>query len=344
VRGTPVPVLDTVVTKSTGAGSFSMSLTGTFAYTSGAQSGPPQRTLVWVDRTGREEPLGVPPRTYVQPRISPDGTRVALDIRDREPDIWIWDFTRRTLTRLTSDSGRNRNPLWSPDGRRVVFSALRDGSSNIFWRVADGSGASERLIESTNDRYLSSFSADGKWLVFDQPQISAPDRDLGVIRVESEPRRAELLLNAAFNEENGAISPDGAWLAYQSNESGLDEIYVRPFPALQAGRWQISSGGGSRPIWARNGRELFYLAGTDRLRAMAAAVQPGTVFSIGNPQLLFEGPYFEGGGAIAYDVSPDGKRLLMIKDAVATESAAQPAEIVVTLNWFEELKRLVPAN
>jgi eukaryotic-like serine/threonine-protein kinase len=149
-------------------------------------------------------------------------------------------------------------------------------------------------------------------------------------------------VRTTFNELNGEISPDGRWLAYQSNESGQNEIYVRPFPDADRGRWQVSVGGGTRPLWAHSGRELFYTVEPGRM--MAVSIQAGPTFAAGNPQVVFEGAYLAPQAGRTYDVSPDGQRFLMIKEAASTDATSVPHEIVVVLNWTEELKRLVPTR
>jgi serine/threonine-protein kinase len=296
-------------------------------------------TLVWVDRQGREQPIKAPPRAYTYPRISPDGTKVAVYIFDQENDIWIWDLTRETLTRLTFDSRLDRMPLWTPDGRRIVFSSQRGGGDNLFWQAADGTGPVERLTESPNAQFPTSFSPDGTRLVF-RDQTPDGASDIGVLALEGEPR-ATPLMQTAYAEWNPELSPDGRWIAYQSNESGREEIYVRPFPKVEAGRWQVSTRGGTRPVWARNGRELFYLVGQGRV--MAVPIQPGPAFVFGNPQVMFDGPYLAPQPGRTYDVSPDGKQFLMIKEG-GIDQRSTPREIVVVLNWSEELKRLVPTR
>lgn len=338
-----VPVVEQVMTVVSGEAQFTVSRTGTLVYVPGSVGGlqGPQLSLVWVNRQGREEPINAPPRAYMYPRLSPDGARVALDIRDQENDIWVWDLTRQTLTRLTFDPGLDRAPVWTPDGRRVIFSSQRGGvvgGGNVFWQLADGTGTVERLTTSPDAQYPSSIAPDGTRVVFrgDGPKTG---RDLSVVVLGSTPR-AETLLQTTFNEENGEISPDGHWLAYQSNESGQEQIYVRPFPKVDAGRWQISPAGGSRPLWARSGRELFYLDANSVLTAVPVRTTPG--FSAGNPAKVFDTRYAVPQNARTYDVSPDGQRFLMIKDnaTAGPASNATPASMVVVLNWFEELKRL----
>ena len=336
VRGDPIPVAERVVVKAGGAANFSMADDGSLVYVTGASQSSAERTLVWVDREGREEPINVQPRAYAYPRISPDGTRVALDIRDQENDIWIWEFARRTMTRLTFDRGLNRGIAWTPDSKRLAFSAQRDGTENLYWQSADGTGSAERLSQAKTIEFPQVFTPDGTRLIFEQPD--SPPYDLMIVNVKGE-RKIEPLLTGPLSELNVDLSPDGRWLAYESNESGQTEVYVRPFPDINGGRWQISTGGGTRPVWAKSGRELFYYAVPAKV--VAVPIQSGATFVAGTPQTLFEGRYLAPFTGRTYDVSPDGRRFLMIKDARTTDPAAPPPQLVVVLNWFEELKRLV---
>jgi serine/threonine-protein kinase len=286
--------------------------------------------------------LALPPRAYTSPRISPDGTKLALNLRDEENDIWIWDFARETLTRLTFDPGQDRFPLWSPDGRRIAFSSQRDKSrGNPFWQAADGTGTVERLAESDRQVFPTAFSPDGtRLLVYGDAASNPDDDDVAVVQVPGEPRLMPLL-KTTFGEQSAELSPDGRWLAYNSNESGRHEVYVRPFPDVDKGRWQVSTGGGSQPTWARNGRELFFRNGA---ALMAVPVQTNPSFAAGNPKVVFEGQYAAPQGGRTYDVSPDGRRFLMIKEGASTGDAAPQAQIILIQNWSEELKRLVPTN
>ena len=340
VTGDPVRIVEGVKVWGWGGGDseYALAGNGTLAYMSGPNVALADvNTLVWVDREGREEALPAPPRPYVAPRISPNGTKVAVTIfeTEQERDIWIWDVAGQVLTRLTFDPGPETSPVWTPDGRRVAFAARDEKgteNTNIYWQAADGTGTAERLADTPNIKRPTSFSLDGKWLVAESLFVRY---DLGIVNLEGE-RRAKLLLNAPFNEQNGDISPDGRWLAYQSNESGRDEVYVRPFPEVNTGRWQISTGGGTRPLWARAGGELFYYIPPGRV--MAVPVRPGATFTAGKPQVVVDGQYWAGPSIRTYDVSPDGKRFLMVKET------PEATRFVVVLNWFEELKRLVPTN
>jgi serine/threonine-protein kinase len=316
----------------TAAANYGISDGGSLVYVLGAGGGT-RRTLVWVDRQGREEPIEVPGRAYVYARLSPDGTRIALDIRDQENDIWIWDLARQTLARLTFDPGLNRSPVWTPDGKRLAFSAQRDNAENIYWQAADGSGAPEPLTEIPNASVFPHvFSSDGTHFLFTS---IAPPYDISRVSLTAD-RKPELLLQTPFDETNPDLSPDGRWLAYQSNESGRTEIYVRPYPDLNAGRWQISTAGGARPLWNPNGRELFYYLAPGTL--MSVPVELGTTFKAGTPQVIFQGQYAIPQAGRQYSVSPDGRRFLMIKLPAATGDAPPP-QIIVVQNWFEELRR-----
>ena len=343
--GPPVPIVDGVRARTnTGEMCFGVSSTGFLVYAPGGLARSAQLTLVWVDRTGKEEPLPVPPRAYTYPRLSPDGTRIAIDIRDQENDIWIWDLARRNLTRLTFDPGMDSFPAWMPDGKRIIFASAPSATNmpnNLFWQTADGTGKQERLIESPAGVVPQSVSPDGTRLVFRQSD-STSNFDLYTLPLTGE-RRPTPLIRTPFAEQNAEVSPDGRWVAYQSTESGQNEIYVRPFPNAESGRWQVSTSGGRTPVWSRDGRELFYLTGPDvRSKLMAATITPGAAFSAATPQALFEGSYLAGGGnqGRTFDVSPDGKRFLMIKDLASDSPTSNDAPLVVVLNFFDELKRI----
>jgi Tol biopolymer transport system component len=328
---------------SSGAAQYSFSATGSLVYVPGGVQSVQSR-LVWVSRTGAEQPLAAPAHAYLGPRLSPDGRRVAVTIQEQESQIWLYDLSRQTLTRLTFEGKNNLAPAWTPDGKRIAFISSKEGPQNIFWQLADGSGGLERLTTSDYTHVPMSWSPDGQSLTFTEVNPTT-GYDLWVLRVgdpsasPGQVRKAQLFLRTPFNESVSRFSPDGRWLAYISDESGRYEIYVQPYPG-PGGKWQISTEGGREPVWNRNGRELFYRSG-DKMMAVAIATKPN--FSAGNPHLLFEGPYEPTPLTNPnYDVSPDGHRFLMLKPVEQVQTA--PTQINVVLNWFEELKQKVPTG
>jgi serine/threonine-protein kinase len=337
IRANPVGVIEGVVTKAGGAVSAHMAADGSLVYVAGTAS-TARRSLVWVDRQGREEEIKVPPRTYAYARLSPDGRRIALDIRDEQSDVWTWDLARSTLTRLTFNPGLDRGPIWTADGTRLAVSTATAGAEAVFVQPADGSGTPTRVTPEKGVYFPLAFSPDGKYLLVHNS--TTPPYDILMIDVEAK-TEPKPLLNAAYSESNAVVSPDGRWIAYQSNESGKDEIYVRPFPNVNEGRWQVSTNGGTRPLWSRDGRELFYFIPPGVI--MAAPIVPGSVFSAGTPVAVVKGNYSSPQSGRMYDVSPDGRRFLLIKEVRPQgEAAAPPPQLIVVQHWSEELKRLVP--
>ena len=337
VVGPPMKVLPEV---KAGPARVAVAPEGTLVYASGEGSAAPARSLVWVDREGRETAILAPPRNYAFPRLSPDGTRLALYIPDQEVDIWLLDLARATLTRATFDPGVETFPVWRPDGRQLLFSSTRTGTVNLFAQAADGSGDVTQLLASPNIQHATSVTPDGTRLVFTE---TTPTRGPDVMQLRLDGTHAVTpLVQTPFSERNAEVSPDGRWLAYEANDSGRFNIYVRPFPDVSSGYWQVSMDGGTRPLWARSGQELFYLSATGAL--MRVGVAAGATWAATASTKLFEGPY----GASAnqsgrtYDVAPDGKRFLMIKAGGSADQTPVPASLVVVQNWTEELKRLAP--
>ncbi len=339
VTGDSVPVVQGVRQTPSTVVDYAISDNGTLIYVPSTSTGGPNRTLVWVDRKGQEEPLAAEPQGYQFPRVSPDGSRLAISVIESEgEDVWIYDLEREILTRLTFDPATDHNALWTPDGQRIVFDSGRDGTAhNLYWKAADGTGQVERLTTSPNNTGAYSFSPDGKSLVHRDAGTTSP-WNLHVLSMEGE-FSSQPLLDSEFAEQSAAISPSGHFIAYQSNESGQSEIYVRPFPDVDDGKWQISSDGGIGPVWAPGGQELFYRNG-DAMMVVDIKTEPA--FTAGSPVVLFTGRYTIWGGFVNYDISPDGQRFLMIKEV--DEEEGQQDQINVVLNWFEELKRLVPTN
>jgi len=334
----PVPVVDEVATMATGATDYSVSRQGTLVYVPGHFSARSNRSLAWVSRDGRQDALGLPPRPYNFARLSPDETRIALAVSDQDNDIWIYEIARGVLTRLTSDPNLDGTPVWSPDGQHIFFVSNRSGSMNVHSQPATGTGTADRLITTAGQQALGSFSPDGRSLVFQES--GGATTDLMVLRFDPRPH-AEPLLRTPFNEASPDVSPDGKWLAYYSNESGGGEVYVRPFPKVDGGRWQISTAGGSRPAWSKDGKELFYLDSTAAM--MAVPVQAGDTFTAGNPVKLFDGPWYSQQPTRPYDITRDG-RFLMIKSPRSEDLRQVSPTMTVVVNWTEELKTRVPTK
>lgn len=271
-------------------------------------------------------------------RVSPNGEQLALATPD---DVWIYDFARATTSRLTTDPGHDIRPLWTPDGKRVVYASSRAGYPELFWRPADGTGTDDRLFARARDLVglnASGWSGDGKHLLFVEqpPNLQAA---IGQVAIER-PSDAKILVKNGFANDSPALSPDGHWLAYVSNVNGPREIFVEQYPELGQRR-QISTGGGRLPLWSRNGRELFFSSGD---RMLVVSVQSGPTLVAERPQVLFEFAMLApSGGQISYDLAPDG-RFLMIRSGVAEAGGGAGSNLIVVQNWFEELKRLVPAK
>jgi eukaryotic-like serine/threonine-protein kinase len=334
LTGAAVPVVEGVLQSGiSGAVQYSLSATGSLVYVPGNIQAD-QRKLVWVTRNGAEQPIAAPARAYRIPRLSPDGRRVIVAIDDEGAQTWLYDFSRETLIRLTFGGTVNQAPVWSPDGKRLVFQSNREGSLSLFSQLADGSGGLERLTTSESSPAANSWSSDGQLLAFVDVDPTS-GWAIWVLRLSD--RKAQPFLQAAFNGNAPRFSPDGHWLAYASDETGHFEVYVQPYPG-PGGKWQISADGGMEPMWNPNGRELFYRSGR-KMMAVEIATQPG--FTAGKPRVLFEGDYVPTPLQFPnYDVSPDGQRFLMLKPS--EQEAAAPTQINVVLNWFEELKQRVP--
>jgi eukaryotic-like serine/threonine-protein kinase len=334
VAGAGVPVVEGILQSTTsGVAQYGISATGSLVYIPGdAQAA--QNRLVWVDRNGAQQLLAAPARPYVFPRLSPDGRRLAVTLQGQEVQLWLYDLSREILTRFAFEGKMNSNPVWTPDGKRIAFNSNKEGPVNLFWQLADGSGGLERLTTSENLHFPMSWSPNGQVLAFVEVTPTT-GYDLWTLGLGD--RKAQPFLRTQFNESVPQFSPDGNWLAYTSNETGRWEVYVQPYPS-SGGKWQISTEGGTEPVWNRNGRELFYRNG-DKMMAVDIVTQPS--FTAGKPRVLFEGHYVPPPGTTPnYDVSPDGRRFLMIKPSDAGDAA--PSQINVVLNWFEELRRRVP--
>ncbi len=241
----------------------------------------------------------------------------------------MYELSRETFTRVAF-GWDNNTPVWTPDGTRLVFRSNRSGGDNLFWQPADGSQPAERLSTSPFEQRPGSWSPDGRTFVFAEQHPTSP-RDVLMVPMAGD-RKPVPVLNGPYNEWQPSISPDGRWLAYVSDESGRNEVYVQGYPT--GGKWLVSTGGGIEPVWARNGRELFYRDGAN---VMVVAVASGATFSAKKPEALFADQFERNTDSANYDVSPDGQRFVMVQEDVAT---ARPTHLNIIQNWFESLSSL----
>ena len=292
VTGSPVLLIDSVAIEGSGAAHFSIADNGRLVYVPGTGGPARQRSLMWVDREGREEPLTAPQRDYVYPRLSPDGTRVALDVLPQnERDIWVWNLAAETLSRLTFAAERDTHPVWTPNGERILFTSERDGPAgvNVYWRAADGTGTAALVIESDLRLYPYAVTPDGTRMI----AYDTDAANLMLVALEGD-EPPDVLLGTDFQEWHAALSSDGAWLAIESDATGQSEVYVRPFPDVESGQWLVSTGGGSEPTWSRDGRELFYRSVNGM---MTVPIRTDPTFTHGTPAGLVRGflPYIRDG-------------------------------------------------
>jgi serine/threonine protein kinase/Tol biopolymer transport system component len=325
---------------------YAVSDAGTLCYMPAIATGAAaQRTLVWVDRDGKEEPLTAPPDAYSNPRIDSDGTRVALFIVAAPPrgDIWIWDLMHRAPRRLTFD-GTDIFPLWTPDGKRIAFFSARDGKYDAYWRNADGTGKDELLGLKLGLRAFvpADWADNGKTLVTTSWDLNYMS-GIGILSMEGD-RQFKFLLDEKHHEAQPRISRDGRWMAYTSSKSGREEIYVRPFHDVNAGLWQISTSGGNNPLWSPDGRELFYRNGN---AVMAVSVETSTGFTWETSRILFQGTHVrsvnnpDSRDFGTWDINPVTRKFLMMKES---STGTGPRNINIVLNWTEELKQKVQAK
>ena len=341
--GTPAPVLEGVWTTPLGAANFAVAANGSLVYVAGLARPASRNTIASVDRQGRVSPLpGVPPDLYRDVRVSPDGARLALATRT---DVSTYEFARATLSRLTTDPAEDRSPLWTSDGQRIVFTSRRAGYLELFSRQADGTGADERLLSRAKnliDLHADGWSPDGSHVLFTEVSPASPINQCAIGETPIERSSdVRVLVKSDFCNQFSALSPNRLWMAYQSNV-GREEIYVERYPELGS-KQQISTDGGVRPLWSRNGRELFF-GGLDGRQMFVVPVQSGTTLVAGRPQVLFEAAMIAPAvGSRTYDLAPDGRFIVILRAEEKTGSGTAPGLILVQ-NWFEELKRLLPTR
>ncbi len=347
--GSPLPILEDVSGDNVAGGIFaSAGESGTFVYLSG--TGDADGSISWVDRAGKSEPLHALPARYFTPRFSPDGKRLAFSIATAPgEDIWVKDLNRDTPSRLSFLPGINRWPVWTPDGKNIVFRSTSPSAPGLYWVHSDGSGEAQRLTDGARLHFASSFSPDGKRLAYFEIREIRNDANYSIFTapVESDPTRGrarvrlgkpELFLAAPFNEAQPTFSPDGHWLAYASTESGISELYVRPFPG-PGGKWQISTGGGRFPVWSRDGRELLFESADQRVMAVNYNAR-GELFAASKPRVWSETRLGFTGTYPNFDLAPDGKRLAAIVD----DAKVAKGHLTFLLNFYDELRRRAPSG
>ena len=352
LTGGSVPLVENVAQTNagqTGAAQFGVSSSGTLLYVpeAGFTIGEAKRTLVLLDRQGREEVLKAPARAYRYVRLSHDGARVASDLMDENRDIGVVSLAVGTLTPLTFEPSLEQYAVWTPNDDRLIFSSSRAGAPNLYWQPSNGSSQMERLTDSPNPQFPLAITRDGSQLVFYEV-TSAESENLMIMSLNGD-RKPRPLIATRFRERNGELSPNGRWLAYQSDKSGRDEIWATPFPVQNGnGEWKLSTQGGTRPVWVSD-TELLYFEQTDtggRLMSVTvneanAALQPLA------PVLFVErmDPLTALAVGRTYDVAKDGRRILTVKTAASTTADPQSVpRMIVVQNWFEELKRRVPVK
>jgi Tol biopolymer transport system component len=338
-QGTPVlsefatlPVTATV--------QLTFSQNGSLVYVPGTNAAESLASISWVRRDGRTQPLRPAPAAYRDAlRFSPDGERLAVAIVNQQSDIWVYELSRDFLSRLTAHPSLDVDPVWTPDGRRIAFRSARNGVDNLYWQRSDDAGEPQRLTESKFTQFPLSWHPSGKVLAF-REYGRETGSDIWMLPIEGDevsgwkPGKPTVFLAGPSDETDASFSPDGRWLAYQSDESGQNQVYVRPFPG-PGGRVQVSTAGGSSPRWSRSRKELFYASADQEIMTATYTVQ-GDTFRADKPSLWAKGPF------ASFDVHPDGERIAVVRTE-ESQSPARPGRLVLVFNFFEEIRRLSPA-
>jgi serine/threonine-protein kinase len=334
----------------TGGAQFAVSANGTVVYLPG-QSASSGALIHWMDHEGKTTPLRATLVNWSNLLFAPDGRRLAMQIAagPGPSDIWVYEWARDLLTQLTFDPAFDSKPVWTPDGRRIGFASARGDKTtlNLYWQRPDGTDDSQRLTESKNPQRPASWHPSGKFLAFEE-QNPTTSWDLMILPMDGDeasgwkPGKPTVFLNTPSAEREPMFSPDGQWLAYHSNESGRNEVYVRPFPGT-GGKWQISTGGGAYPTWSRTKHELFYSLNGQIMVAPFAVT--GDTFRAEKPRRWSDGRYLERAGNRGFDLHPDGERVaLAVAPAAQTPSDTKQDTVVFIFNFFDELRRIAPAT
>ncbi len=292
-----------------------------------------RRSLVWVDGDGKETEIPAEPRSYQYPQVSPDGRRVAVAVLSAPSDIWLMDVATSAMTRLTFEPSTEAAPVWAPDGTRIVFASNRDNGFNLWWQPADGTGRAERLTDGQYAKFPTSITPDGRHAIYWE---NTPEggRDLNMVSLDGTKRVTPVLKTPAA-ELFAALSPDRRWLAYESDSSGQRDVFVRPFPDVDRGIWQISNGGGRQPVWSRDGAELFYFAADGAVVSVRVSTQRSAFGTAPAQRVLGANYYGVSTPALVartYDVVPGARRFIAIKAPEERDTAGRP-DIVLVQHW-----------
>ena len=347
VTGPPVLVIEGVTSNAANGGAqVAVSASGTLVYLPGEEtSGVP---IHWMDRDGKTTPLRSLSANWTALQFAPDGRRLALQIKmvGAGADVWVYEWERDLFTRLIPDPGTHANPVWTPDGSRILFGSTpaNQATLNLYWRRSDGVGDAQRLTDSPYGHVPTSWHPSGRLLAF--TELNAENNfDLLILPMAGDentgwkPGKPAVFLKTRFDERNAVFSPDGRWIAYQSNESGRNEVYVQPYPG-PGGKWQISTGGGVFPTWSRSARELFFGTSTQQIMMTSYEVE-GAAFRAEKPRLWSDARYKPRGPFRPFDLHPDGKRFALAPAAPAPDGARQD-HVTVIFNVFNELRRIAP--
>jgi serine/threonine-protein kinase len=345
VTGPAVPVVSGVLSStSSGNAQVEVSHTGTLVYLPGRENASAYR-LDWLTRDGKMTPVRATPASWTTVQIAPDGKRLAFTLATGNLDVWTYDVARDALTPLTRDPGVDRNPVWTPDVQRLAYASSRGGTMNLYWQRADGSGDATRLTTSPNAQVPGSWHPKGRFLAYQETRAQT-GTDLLILPIDGDeasgwkPGTPTVFLSGPSGELQPRFSPDGRWLAYESNESGASEIYVRPFPAA-AGKFPISTGGGTDAVWSRTRQELLYLAPDGRIMVVPYTVASDT-FQAEKPRVWSETLVQIRLNGSSFDLHPDGERVVMAPATPATAATAGPTHVTLIFNFFDELRRLAP--
>jgi serine/threonine-protein kinase len=347
--GTAVPLLTDVAGNAVdGNGQFDMSMNGTLVYVSGKSTVSSSYPISWLDNSGKINPLVAKPGVYGAPRFSPDGKRLAFTaVGSQGADVWVYDLERDTPTQLTFTGPGNLEILWTPDGKHLVFGSRATGVAALWWIRSDGSGEPQKLLERKNTGVglrPQSFTPDGRILAYDDNTHTGTAVEIWTLPLDlsdiehPKPGKPEPLLTTAARQVDAAISPDGKWIAYSSNESGVDDVFVRPFTG-SSGRWRISTGGGKFPTWSRTAHELFYFSLADNRIMVADYKVEGDSFNPVKPRVFSDQQIALPNFIRSLDLHSDGRRFAVFPRLQVDERTKGTLHLTFLFNFSDELHR-----